>query len=156
MLLACERLEHLASSYPVRGLRGAVGTQLDQLTLFGNNAGTATELDDLIPENRSYTEWLVGQDFFFSLTSRMRLDLKLQYRQRDATTPFMEDLARFDRVDRRYRGAIVFVIELTKNLDLRARAAYTRNDSDRIDPTILTDEVGYEESTAGIGLRYKF
>lgn len=34
--------------YRVRGLKGAVGTQLDQLSLFGKNAGTVKELEDRI------------------------------------------------------------------------------------------------------------
>src|SRR5471032_822262 len=35
LLAAHTRLDELAARYPVRGLKGAVGTQLDQLTLFG-------------------------------------------------------------------------------------------------------------------------
>jgi adenylosuccinate lyase len=36
MLHAFQRLEHLISAYPLRGLKGAVGTSLDQLTLVGD------------------------------------------------------------------------------------------------------------------------
>ena len=36
MLHAFHKLEHLISSYPLRGLKGAVGTSLDQLTLVGD------------------------------------------------------------------------------------------------------------------------
>ncbi|MBB30871.1 MAG: adenylosuccinate lyase [Gemmatimonadetes bacterium] len=36
MLHAFKRLEHLVSTYPVRGLKGAVGTSLDQVTLLGS------------------------------------------------------------------------------------------------------------------------
>jgi adenylosuccinate lyase len=35
LLMAFERLDELIDRYPVRGLKGAVGTQLDQLTLLG-------------------------------------------------------------------------------------------------------------------------
>jgi len=42
MLVAFARLEELIARYPVRGLKGAVGTQLDQLTLLG---GDATKVD---------------------------------------------------------------------------------------------------------------
>jgi hypothetical protein len=117
---------------------------------------TGVEIDNMVPEDRSYTETSVRQDFGFGFGKRTGLDLTLQYRQRNASTPFEQDLARFDRVDRRYRAGIVFGWEVTRNLLLRANAVYTRNDSDRIDPTILTDEVGYTESVFGLGLRYTF
>jgi len=42
MLVAFARLDELIARYPVRGLKGAVGTQLDQLTLLG---GDATKVD---------------------------------------------------------------------------------------------------------------
>jgi len=42
---ALERLETLIASYPVRGLKGAVGTQLDQMTLLGGGAAPAAELE---------------------------------------------------------------------------------------------------------------
>ncbi|MDR1010392.1 MAG: adenylosuccinate lyase [Opitutaceae bacterium] len=38
LLSAFARLEELTARYPVRGLKGAVGTQLDQLTLLGGGA----------------------------------------------------------------------------------------------------------------------
>ncbi len=44
LLLALDRLDGLIERYPVRGLKGAVGTQLDQLTLLG---GRADKVDDL-------------------------------------------------------------------------------------------------------------
>ncbi len=37
LLVAYTRFEELVERYPVRGLKGAVGTQLDQLTLLGGN-----------------------------------------------------------------------------------------------------------------------
>ena len=48
MLRAAERLDALIDSYPVRGLKGAVGTQLDQLTLFGGDAKKALALDEKV------------------------------------------------------------------------------------------------------------
>lgn len=44
MLVAFRRLEHLIQHYPLRGLKGAVGTSLDQLTLL---AGDTEKLDQL-------------------------------------------------------------------------------------------------------------
>lgn len=41
-------LESLLASYPARGLKGAVGTRLDQITLFGGDAARARELEGLV------------------------------------------------------------------------------------------------------------
>ena len=48
MLIAHESLEHLLQTYPARGLKGAVGTRLDQITLFDGNAAKARALEDRI------------------------------------------------------------------------------------------------------------
>jgi adenylosuccinate lyase len=48
LLLALDRLENLIERYPVRGLKGAVGTQLDQLTLLGGRADRVAELEGRI------------------------------------------------------------------------------------------------------------
>jgi adenylosuccinate lyase len=48
LLIALERLENLLDRYPVRGLKGAVGTQLDQLTLLGGRADRVAELEGRI------------------------------------------------------------------------------------------------------------
>ena len=48
LLLALERLEGLIARYPVRGLKGAVGTQLDQLTLLGGRADKVASLESRI------------------------------------------------------------------------------------------------------------
>jgi adenylosuccinate lyase len=45
MLIALDRLEGLIDRYPVRGLKGAVGTQLDQLTLLGGRADKVANLE---------------------------------------------------------------------------------------------------------------
>ena len=47
-LRALEKLDELIDSYAVRGLKGAVGTQLDQLTLFNGDAQKAIALDEKI------------------------------------------------------------------------------------------------------------
>jgi adenylosuccinate lyase len=48
MLLAQARLEDLIARYPVRGLKGAVGTQLDQLTLLGGDTAKVDQLEGRI------------------------------------------------------------------------------------------------------------
>ena len=48
MLIAFRRLESLLASYPLRGLQGAVGTGLDQLTLFEGDAEKVEELQERV------------------------------------------------------------------------------------------------------------
>ncbi len=50
LLRALQRLDSLISTYPVRGIKGAVGTQLDQLTLFDGDERKARALDSKIRE----------------------------------------------------------------------------------------------------------
>ncbi|HEY1848310.1 MAG TPA: adenylosuccinate lyase [Opitutaceae bacterium] len=45
LLIGLDRLEALIDRYPVRGLKGAVGTQLDQLTLLGGRADKVADLE---------------------------------------------------------------------------------------------------------------
>jgi adenylosuccinate lyase len=45
LLGAFTRIEELIARYPVRGLKGAVGTQLDQLTLLGGDAHKVADLE---------------------------------------------------------------------------------------------------------------
>jgi len=69
LMLACRRLETLVAQYPVRGLRGAVGTQLDQMTLFDGDAAKAAELDNKIVAHLGFANRLaaVGQIYPRSL-----------------------------------------------------------------------------------------
>ncbi|MEN3941183.1 adenylosuccinate lyase [Prosthecobacter sp. SYSU 5D2] len=48
MLIGVEALNALIASYPARGLKGAVGTRLDQITLFNGDASKARALEDRI------------------------------------------------------------------------------------------------------------
>lgn len=48
MLRAVEQLQQLIDTYPVRGIKGAIGTQLDQLTLFNGDAAKAKKLNEII------------------------------------------------------------------------------------------------------------
>ncbi|MBU0473875.1 MAG: adenylosuccinate lyase [Bacteroidetes bacterium] len=45
LLFGVNQLQFLIDNYPVRGLKGAVGTQVDQLTLFNNNSTKVKELE---------------------------------------------------------------------------------------------------------------
>ena len=63
------RLDELIARYPVRGLKGAVGTQLDQLTLFGGDAKKVEKLEQRILAHLGFKASLfaVGQVYPRSL-----------------------------------------------------------------------------------------
>ncbi len=68
MRLALVRLENLIDRYPLRGIKGAVGTQLDQITLLGD-AERARHLEEDVVRNLGFHEALgaVGQVYPRSL-----------------------------------------------------------------------------------------
>ena len=63
LLLAFSRLEDLVARYPVRGLKGAVGTQLDQLTLLGGRTDKVADLEARVLKHLNFPASLfaVGQ-----------------------------------------------------------------------------------------------
>ena len=62
-------LDHVIETYPVRGLKGAGGTQLDQLTLFGNDTKKVAELEQRVLKHLGIARVLnaVGQVYPRSL-----------------------------------------------------------------------------------------
>jgi len=69
LLAACTRLDELAARYPARGLKGAVGTQLDQFTLLGGDARKVARLEARILRHLGFKASLfaVGQVYPRSL-----------------------------------------------------------------------------------------
>jgi adenylosuccinate lyase len=69
LLIAHERLSELIARYPVRGLKGAVGTQLDQLTLLGGDTAKVDQLETRIVKHLGFKASLdaVGQVYPRSL-----------------------------------------------------------------------------------------
>jgi adenylosuccinate lyase len=69
LLIALRDLNDLIASYPARGLKGAVGTRLDQITLFGGDAAKARELEQRILHHLGMPQSLeaVGQVYPRSL-----------------------------------------------------------------------------------------
>ncbi|MDB6094324.1 MAG: adenylosuccinate lyase [Verrucomicrobia bacterium] len=63
LLVAFTRIDELLERYPVRGLKGAVGTQLDQLTLLGGDAGKVDQLESRVLKHLGFHASLsaVGQ-----------------------------------------------------------------------------------------------
>ena len=69
LLAAFGRLDELIARYPVRGLKGAVGTQLDQLTLLGGDATKVAALETRVLKHLGFRASLgaVGQVYPRSL-----------------------------------------------------------------------------------------
>jgi len=69
LLVAFTRLDELVERYPVRGLKGAVGTQLDQLTLMGGKADKVAKLEARVLKHLGFqgTLFAVGQVYPRSL-----------------------------------------------------------------------------------------
>ena len=66
-------LENVIAGYAVRGLKGAVGTQMDQLSLFGGDAGKVAELEKRVVAHLGIPQqWSnVGQVYPRSLDLRV-------------------------------------------------------------------------------------
>ncbi len=69
LLIAVNRVSDLIERYPVRGLKGAVGTQLDQLTLLGSDARKVADLEARVIKHLGFKASLgsVGQVYPRSL-----------------------------------------------------------------------------------------
>lgn len=72
LLGALGTLNHLIETYPVRGLKGAVGTQMDQLSLFEGDADKAAQLEQKVCSHLGIPEVFtnVGQVYPRSLDMR--------------------------------------------------------------------------------------
>lgn len=69
LLIGIERLHDLVERYPARGLKGAVGTQLDQQTLFDGSASAVADLEEKIVKHLGFGNVMtnVGQVYPRSL-----------------------------------------------------------------------------------------
>jgi len=69
LLVAVERLEALIDRYPLRGIKGPVGTAQDQLDLLGGDAGSLAALEQRVAEHLGFARVLdsVGQVYPRSL-----------------------------------------------------------------------------------------
>ncbi|HBL09558.1 MAG TPA: adenylosuccinate lyase, partial [Acidimicrobiaceae bacterium] len=69
LLTAHRRLSDLLATYPLRGLKGPVGTQQDQLDLFEGDTGKVESLEKLVAEHLGFAHVLdsVGQVYPRSL-----------------------------------------------------------------------------------------
>jgi adenylosuccinate lyase len=73
LLRALRNMEHLLATYPARGLKGAVGTQLDQWTLFEKDSARVRELETRVLQHLGLPgQWkAVGQVYPRSLDAEV-------------------------------------------------------------------------------------
>ena len=73
LLSAFHHIESILNAYPVRGLKGAVGTQMDQVSLFDGDTGKVATLDEQVREHLGLPQaWTnVGQVYPRSLDFRI-------------------------------------------------------------------------------------
>jgi adenylosuccinate lyase len=69
LLVAVDRLEDLLERYPLRGIKGPVGTQQDQIDVLGDDPAKALELEQRVAEHLGFARTLgsVGQVYPRSL-----------------------------------------------------------------------------------------
>ncbi|MEY2934679.1 MAG: hypothetical protein RL033_5428 [Pseudomonadota bacterium] len=69
LLLSLQALEHLIDAYPLRGLKGPVGTQQDQLDVLGGDFDKLAELEQRVAQHLGFKQVLnsVGQVYPRSL-----------------------------------------------------------------------------------------
>ncbi len=60
LLLALNRLDQLIENYPARGLKGAVGTQADQLAFFDGDAAKVEELETRVLQHLGFKNLLIA------------------------------------------------------------------------------------------------
>jgi len=63
LLMGIESLDRIIENYAVRGIKGAVGTQLDQITLFGGDKSKVAKLENSIAKHLGISKTMnaVGQ-----------------------------------------------------------------------------------------------
>ncbi len=60
LLIAYERLDDLIGRYPLRGIKGPVGTSADQLDLFDGDPASVKELEERVAQHLGFTRTLIS------------------------------------------------------------------------------------------------
>jgi hypothetical protein len=113
-------------------------------------------LDQGIVIDRSYDMMQIGQEFIFRLSKKLRLQAHGDFRRKDYTTGVQEDGGRYNRQDDRIRLGLNLRRYFGSNMVLGFYATWIDSNSDRTDPTVQTDQVGYKEVVAGARFTYLF
>src|SRR6185312_7292892 len=60
LLQGYQRIEELLGRYPLRGIKGPVGTSADQLDLFGGDAGKVAALEERVAAHLGFGRSLIS------------------------------------------------------------------------------------------------
>jgi len=117
---------------------------------------TDTGMSGGIEIDRSFEQFLLASGVGVTLGD-WELALRVDYRRREYTTDVVADGGRYNREDDRYGIRFNARVKLpTDGLRLTTFVSWRKNDANPDDPTIPTDETGYEEFVAGFAFRYSF
>ncbi len=144
--------------HTVAGLLGYGGLKRVDITLEAGMTKTDTPkaAEFGVEVDRSYDDRFVGLKIDFNLRQNWQAELKTKYRSRDYTTSEQADGARYDRRDDLWSVNAEVGKKITKKLSAAILAGWIQNDSDRQDPTVESDEVGYDEFIFGLTAEWKF
>ncbi len=109
-----------------------------------------------IEVDRSNDDIFTELEFDFNLPHRWEAKFGTKYRHRNYTSDEPADTARYNRVDDLWALGVEMGKWLNKDFFVAFEAGWALNDSNRDDPTVEADEVGYEEYTIGINAEWQF
>ncbi|MCL5281950.1 MAG: hypothetical protein M1376_18805 [Planctomycetes bacterium] len=121
-----------------------------------NATATPTGVEFGIPVDRSFEELILGGRLCFHLPDHWKAKVGTKYRIRNYTTDTEADTTYFDRRDNTWTLDTEVGRKLGKDLYIAVLAGYGHRTSNRSDPTITADQVGYTEYRLGLTAEWAF
>ncbi len=105
---------------------------------------------------RSFQEWAALATMELRLPGHTTAGAQAEYRQRHYTTDVILNDGYFERSDQRIAIGIEASKRVGKGIAVLLHAEWMTNATDRADPKVDTDELGYDVLAAGLGVRGTF
>ncbi len=121
-----------------------------------NTTKTPTGIEFGIPVDRSFNEVILGGAIHFNLPGPWKAKIGTEYHIRDYTTDVEEDTTYFDRRDNTWTIDGELGRKFGKSMYVALLAGYGHRTSNRSDPTVTADEVGYTEYRIGLTAEWPF
>jgi outer membrane protein assembly factor BamA len=137
------------------GYEGLTRTDI-LLTAGFCTAETPTDVEFGIETDRSYEDWFAELEVKFDLPHHWEAEVGVEYRNRAYTTDVKADDAHYDRTDDLWAFDVEVGRQIRKNIYAGLQLGWARNDSDRTDDTVESDEVGWEEYRVGLVAEWTF